>query len=301
MKRFTFGSLLVCLLVLASSFLVTTKAHTHAATLPAVRTSATSSPISLQRLKELVHQTLGQDAVNHMRQLITQPLTTHASTPQLLPPGQTKPATQLHSQAYAQEHYYNSSYFAGYTTDAEGVSWVRGVTGDFNVALPTLPSVEVVTAATVASSDGSAEITVGVDQTAQAAYLNFHGWIDWTLFHIGANDKIDSEILWDIHTNRWFVFIEDVTSGQAFGEEFSYFTNITVAGWGTQVFSGGPVPSMYLIGFTNAQWFSNWDGWQPITSSAAASYTQSTLVAPKGGTIMTGEPVNAGTAFALVP
>jgi hypothetical protein len=122
-----------------------------------------------------------------------------------------------------------------------------------------------------------------------------------SLFHVNANDQITSEIYLDSNTNKWLVFIEDVTTRTAFGNEYSYATTTTRAGWITHMPDGGSVPSMYLIGFTNAHWESNWAGWQPLTSSAEATYTQWTLYAPGGGVIWPTEPDSSGTSFTLIP
>lgn len=301
LKKMFFGSLAACLLLLSSGLTVA-QAHGYTNNRPEVQAKVTSTPISLQRLKALVRQTLGQKAVDNMGQLITQPLSVRSSTSRNLSlnPGRTSTSSRL--KPHIQEQYSNDPLNGGYITNAEGVSWVQGAAGFFNVATPTLPSIEVETAVVVANSDGSSEINLGVAQTESDAYLSFHGQFLWVLFHVNTNDQMDAEIYWDANTNNWLLFIEDLTTRQSFGQEFSYSTTLTRAAWTMQVENGGPVPSMTLVTFTNAQWFSNWDGWQPIISPAAATYTQVTIKPPKGGVIWPTEvPDPPGTSFTMIP
>jgi hypothetical protein len=68
-------------------------------------------------------------------------------------------------QANGQEQYYNSSAAAGYSVNAEGVSWVDAVSGSYNVAAPTLPAAQVTTAIIVQATNTVGEIYLGVDQT----------------------------------------------------------------------------------------------------------------------------------------
>lgn len=298
MKRFVWGSFVVCLLVLSSGLLgVKADAQTVQ---PAM---ATPSPISLQRLKTLVYQALGQQAVDGMGRRITQPLSINASPSPGLSLNQARASTTSPFQANAQEQYGNSSTLAGYVTNAEGVNWVQGAVGFFTVVSPVQPAVDVETAISMANSDArSAEINLGVEQTEGDAYLSFRGAFRWILFHVNVGDQMDALIELDGGTNHWLLFIEDLTTRTSFGEEFSYSTTTTLAVWVTQVSSGGPVPSMFPITFTNAQWLSNWDGWQPITSAAAAAYEQWSLVAPNGGQIWPTEvPDPPGTLFSLIP
>lgn len=299
MQRVVLKSLVVCLLVLSSSLLV---ANAEARTVhpSAGQATVTPSPISLERLTTLVRQALGQQAVDDLGQRITQPLSTHASpTPSISLP-QPRTSTASRAQANVQEHDETSSSQAGYVTDAYGVSWVQGVVGYFNVVSPALPAVGVVTAIAVGSP--SAEIDLGVEQTQGYAYLTFRGGISWALFQVQAGDQMDALIYLDGSTNQWLLFIEDLTTRTSFGEEFSYITTtFLVAGWVTQVNSGGPVPSMFPITFTNAEWLSNWAGWQPIISSAAAAYYQESELAPNGGQIWPTEiPDPPGTLFSLL-
>ncbi len=283
MKRLIFGGLLICLLVLSSSFLATAKAAVHTSAQPGVQTTLTPHPISLARLKALVRQTLGQQAVDHMGHLVTQPLATHAPTSVSLSFHQAGTAPTSHLQANTPEYFYTSSTEAGYGVNAEGVSWVQGGAGYFNVARPALPAQVFDTEIGVTNSNQSAQIIVGVDQTDLAAYLYFNGWFSERLFSVSANDQMDAEIYLDGNTNQWLVFIEDLTTRRAFGQEFGYTTSIVQAAWVTYTYTGGPVRPTNPITFTSARWVSNWDGWQPITSSAAAYYIHQILQAPKGG------------------
>lgn len=302
MKRSVSLSLLMGFLALSSTLFAGARAHAQPVHVSGVQATITPSPISLQRLKTLVSQTLGQKAVDIMRQRITQPLSIHSSPKQSLLLNQTGTATASPFRANVLEHYGNSPILAGYITNAEGVSWAQGAFGLFNVVSPAQPAVEVETAIAVTNSDGSAEINLGVEQTEGDAYLSFHGVFLWVLFHVNVGDQMDAEIYLDGSTNEWLLFIEDLTTGVAFGEEFSYTTTITRAAWAVQVESGGPVPAMVPITFTNAQWLSNWAGWQPIISSAAATSTQWTLQAPYGGQIWPTEiPDPPGTSFSLIP
>lgn len=141
------------------------------------------------------------------------------------------------------------------------------------------------------------------DQLRQFAALTLQGVTTWVLFSVSTDDQIDAEIYLDGNTNEWLIFIEDLTSRTAFGQEFAYTTNLTRAAWliGISSNSGGPVPPMNATTFTNARWVSNWDSWQPITSSAAAYYVQLALKAVYGGQVATTQPTASGTSFTLVP
>ncbi|MBV9256649.1 MAG: hypothetical protein JO215_01380 [Ktedonobacteraceae bacterium] len=303
MKRFAFGSLLVCLLVLSSGLLGAARADAHPASGPGVQRSSTLSPISIAQLKSLVRRTLGQQAVDSMGKRVTQPLSISPSDQPALRLKPSKMAAAPRLQASAREYYGNSPTSAGYTIDAEGVSWVQGVGGFFNV--PTADNaIQVATEIAVATSNGSGQISLGVTKNADRHYavLIFAGGATWTLFSVSANDQMDAEIYLDGNTNKWLIFIEDLTTRQSYGNEFAYTTFTTLAGWETAISRGGPVPPMNLITFTNARWVSNWDGWQPITSSAAAAYAQWTLTAPNGGIISPTEiPDPPGTSFTLIP
>ncbi|MBV9711488.1 MAG: hypothetical protein JO011_11340 [Ktedonobacteraceae bacterium] len=302
MKRFVFGGLVICLLTLSGGFFMTVRAVVHAAQPSGGQTTVTSSfPISSQRLKDLVHQTLGQQAADSIGHRVTQPLAIHASAHPILPLIQTRATTSSRLHAKTQERYGTSPIDAAYLTDAEGVSWVQGAGGFFNVASVPLPAVSVLTAIAVGNSDSSAQINVGVDQTEKLAVLTFNHGREWDLFSVNANDQMDAEIYLDGNTNQWLIFIEDLTTRTSFGQEFAYTNYLTRAAWTTQVAFGGPVPSMNMISFTNARWVSNWDGWQPITSSAAAYYVQLTLRTQYGGRISPTQPDSSGTSFTLIP
>lgn len=299
MQRVVLKRLVACLLVLSSSLLVA-KADARTTQPLTGRATVTPSSISLPRLTTLVRQALGQQAVDDLGQRITQPLSTHPSpTPSLSLP-QPRTATALPAQANVQEHYENSSSQAGYVTNAYGDGSVQGVVGYFNVVSPALPAVGVQTA--IALGSPSAQIALGVEQTQGYAYFAFRGGLSWALFPVQAADQMDALIYLDQSTNNWLLFIEDLTTRTAFGEEFSYVTtSFVVAGWATAVNNGGPVPAMFLIGFWNAEWLSNWAGWQPITSSVAPNLYQQSLLAPNGGQIWPTEISDPGTGFDLIP
>ncbi|MBV9615697.1 MAG: hypothetical protein JO011_16315, partial [Ktedonobacteraceae bacterium] len=72
MKRFVFGSLLICLLLLSSGYFVTTQAGAHSASRPGIQQSSPHSTISDAHLKALVRQALGQQAVDAMKHRSTQ-------------------------------------------------------------------------------------------------------------------------------------------------------------------------------------------------------------------------------------
>ncbi len=300
MKRFAFVGILACLLLLSSNFFAVARAHSHTTAISGTQTMTTPSSISLPRLKALVSQTLGQQAANRIGRRITHPLGIRASTSSSLSLSQAPATTPAITQASAQEEYADSSTVAGYQTDAEGVSWVQGTVGFFNVASPTLLTTSVDTVIGVESNNSS--ITLGVDQLQKVTYLGFLGGVHWNLFYVNTNDRMDALILLDTNTNQWLLFIEDLTTGVSYGSEFSYDTEMIRALWLTGIGNDGPVPSMPLIAFTNSQWLSNWDGWQPIISSAAATYTQFTLLDPNGGQIWPTEiPDPPATFFTLVP
>ena len=119
MKRWISGSLLV----LSSSFLVA-RASAHSASLSGG--PSTLTPISLSRLQTLVRQTLGQQAVDHMGQLVTQPLSTHTSAPVNLSFHHAGGGTSSQLRANTQERVSISNRDAGYWVNAEGASWVQG-------------------------------------------------------------------------------------------------------------------------------------------------------------------------------
>jgi hypothetical protein len=304
MKQWISGSLLVCLLVLSSSFLVPAQASAHPASLPGG--PSTLTPISLSRLQTLVRQTLGQQAVDHMGQLVTQPLSTRTSAPVNLSFHQAGVATSSQLRANTQERISISNRDAGYWVNAEGASWVQGVVGFFPVAqpagAPSAPGFDTVIG--VSSSDEARQIIVGVDQTNSEAFVGFRGQSSQYVFFVHPNDQMDTEIYLDGATNQWLVFIEDLTTRQAFGQEFSYTVTSDNGGVFASWFTGdennaGPVPSMNPITFTNARWLSNWAGWQPITSSAETSYTFQILQAPLGGVIVPTTLDSSGASFTL--
>jgi hypothetical protein len=185
--------------------------------------------------------------------------------------------------------------------NAEGVSWVQGIGGYFNVAHPALPAPFFATGIAVTNSDDSAQVDVGVDQTNLKAYLNFKGWFSQTLFSVSANDQMDAEIYLDGNTNKWLVFIEDLTTRTAFGEEYGYgTTNMVRADWFTGTNTANLVPAMNQINFTGARWVSNWDGWQPINSSAEAYYVLQSLVNENGEIEPWYYLGSSGTSFSML-
>ncbi len=302
MKRFIPGSLLVCLLVLTIGFLPVIKAGARTAQTSAVQAPSPSLS-GLPQLKELVRKTLGQGAVDHMRQRVTQPLKIYASTQPVLAPKQASTATQSRIQANveAPELYGNATTGAGYVTRVKSASWVYGSEATFNV-----PKVEgivpVTTAVTVTNVDKNTQISLGVvtDAARRNASLSFTNGSTLDLFAVHSNDQIFALISLDTGANKWLIFIEDGTSGLFYDADFSYSTAFTSAMWLTTV-NDSPFPPIGLITFTGAQWLSNWDGWQPILSPDSAYYLQWTLLAPTGGMMWPTEiPDPPGMGFTLI-
>ena len=322
MKRFAFASLVLCLIVLASGFLVETKAGAHPAAPRSVQRSSTSSPIGLAQLKVQVRQALGQKAVDAMKYRSTE---SHASAP---PPELLKQISRLRKQARtitaprvqadAQELYVNDPQLAGYSINAEGTSWVQGIAASFNATrsegIP-LNSDDTDVLLTTASSQwiGDQWIYVGVNSNNDGtlnAYTWWLNWSDWNhphggyqkLFSVRAGDQINVAIEKYTSDDPWSIFIEDVPLAKYQWVTETDTTNFTRAYWVLNT-SGAPIAPRFpsLIGFRYAQWLSNWDGWQPITSSAARTYSEITNVSSGGGVVWPGGLADGGTSFALIP
>ncbi|MBV9710120.1 MAG: hypothetical protein JO011_04270, partial [Ktedonobacteraceae bacterium] len=221
-------------------------------------------------------------------------------------------------QADARELYVNDPQRAGYSIDAEGASWVRGAQATFNATkshgVPFFPDQTYVL---LTNASGSQLIQAGVLAT-QGGITPYMEWLDWddsnpplggyisADFSVRPGDQVNVEVWEDtrLGAHSWTVFIQDVNT-----KAYQYFaegdtTDLTRADWVLDTgIDGNPVAPRFptLVGFSQAQWISNWAGWVPISSSAGHTYTQITNVSPSGGIIETTELSNAGEDFALVP
>lgn len=200
-----------------------------------------------------------------------------------------------------------SSLQSGYEVNAEGTSWVRAVQGVFTATRPTGPNSWDATQVMLRNDLDFVQLgTAETDTTRPKAYFRFEkslGTFQWTggLFwgdSVNPGDVIGAAII-DGPTGLDAEMVDETTgASQFFSEQSVVFQTFTRADWWLQMSSQRvSLRSPWLIVFRGAEWYSNWDSWQPINSPIDASYTQFTYQDTAGGQVATTDLDQNGTRF----
>jgi Peptidase A4 family len=143
----------------------------------------------------------------------------------------------------------------------------------------------------------------GIDQSLMESWYEFFPNPPVFLYSVNSGDEMYDLVLRDRSNGLWLVFIEDLTTGVFYTNEFSFNPDQTTAEWIVEVQPNGPVGSFAPVNFTFDQ-FGDGSSSQPMTSSEASPLWQVSLRSPRGGSVCPSGLTNPGTigvSFSAAP
>jgi hypothetical protein len=238
--------------------------------------------ISTAYAQQLTRNLAGVNVASRMLHRVTQPLASHP------------PVTYGIAQT-------PSSNWAGYVADtsATGIR-VDASFSEFNASRAA--GTDTASWVGVGGFHGGNVAQVGIDQSLMESWYEFFPNPPVFLYSVNAGDTMYDLILRDRSNGLWMVFIEDLTTGVFYTNEFSFNPDQTTAEWIVEVQPNGPVGSFVPVTFTFNQ-FGDGSSSQPLTSGEASPLWQVFLRSPRGGSVCPSGVSNPGTGatFSAAP
>ncbi|HET8844232.1 MAG TPA: hypothetical protein VFN35_22385 [Ktedonobacteraceae bacterium] len=239
--------------------------------------------ISVAYAQQLIRQLGGVQAASRMLYRVTKPM---ASQPHV---------TFGNAQT-------TSSNWGGYVADTSGTGiHVDSSFSEFNVSRAA--GTDTASWVGVGGFHGGNLAQAGIDQSLMESWYEFFPNPPVFLYSINSGDEMYDLVLRDRSNGLWLVFIEDLTTGVYYTNEFSFNPDQTTAEWIVEVQSNGPVGSFAPVNFTFDQ-FGDGSSSQPMTSSEASTLWQVSLRSPRGGSVCPSGLTNPGTigvSFSAAP